>query len=56
MKITITKNEFKDFAIKALKLKYQGLMPEDMDCSINMRYDGEVEIDVFEKVTKETEA
>jgi len=56
MKIILTKEEFKDFAIKALASKYKGLIPEDMDCSIDARYNGEVEIDVFEKATKEEAA
>ena len=56
MRIILTKEEFKDFAIKALASKYKGLIPEDMDCSIDARYNGEVEIDVFEKATKEEAA
>jgi len=53
MKIILTKSEFNDFALSALKTEYGKLIPENGETMIAHKYDGTVEIE-FEKKPKET--
>ena len=45
MKIVLGKKEFLDLALKALKNKYDKVLPEDEEAIIDMKYDGTVEIE-----------
>lgn len=52
MTILMTKKEFEDFAIEALKQKYDKLIPEDMETIVEHKYSGEVEIELRKRETQ----
>ncbi len=47
MKIVLTKKEFEDFTLEAVKTKYGKILPDKL-AAIDHRYDGTVEIEFIE--------